>query len=206
MTLPEVAGLVGVSHQYLSMIERGLKPLDRRSMISALAAALRVSETELTGGPHLGADPIQSGAHAAVPVLRQALEASSLDDVPVDHGRPVPELANLVTGCVEPSRAEGDLAQAGDLLPAIMEELYWQAAEPRDEKARKAALETLVEACFSAGLIAKDLGYADLAYVAVLRATQAADALSDPVARGKADVLRLFAFPRERPSWDRRLA
>ena len=43
MTLTEVAGLAGISAAYLSMAERGLRSLDRRSTISALAAALRVS-------------------------------------------------------------------------------------------------------------------------------------------------------------------
>ncbi|HVB44409.1 MAG TPA: helix-turn-helix transcriptional regulator [Streptosporangiaceae bacterium] len=54
MTLAEVAGLAGVSAAYLSMAERGLRSVDRRSMISALATALRVSETELTGQPASG--------------------------------------------------------------------------------------------------------------------------------------------------------
>jgi transcriptional regulator with XRE-family HTH domain len=66
MTLTEVAGLAGISAAYLSMAERGLRSLDRRSTISALAAALRVSETDLTGGPHLGTDPLQYGPHATI--------------------------------------------------------------------------------------------------------------------------------------------
>jgi len=44
MTLAEVAGLAGVSESYLSMAERGLQTLDRRSMISAVASALRVPD------------------------------------------------------------------------------------------------------------------------------------------------------------------
>ena len=37
----------------LVMVETGQRPLDRRSHIAALAGALKVSETDLVGGPHL---------------------------------------------------------------------------------------------------------------------------------------------------------
>src|SRR5260370_29601738 len=71
MTLAEVAGLAGVSAAYLSMAERGLRSIDRRSLISALAAALRVSETHLTGGPPPpGAAPHQAAPPHALPPLR----------------------------------------------------------------------------------------------------------------------------------------
>jgi hypothetical protein len=63
----------------------------------------------------------------------------------------------------------------------------------------------LIEACITAGLTAKDLGYVDLAHVAVLRAEEAATLLDDPVQQGKVNCLRVWTFPRER-SWDRRLA
>ena len=48
--------LAGVSFSFVSMVERGERALDRRSHIAALASALKVSETDLTGGPHLSAD------------------------------------------------------------------------------------------------------------------------------------------------------
>ena len=205
MTLAEVAGLAGISTSYLSMAERGLRSLDRRSLISALATALRVSETELTGGPHLGSDPLQSGPHAAIPALREALQTSNLGSAAVDRARPLAEIACEVTSRIVPMRANADYAGAGALLPSVLDELHWHAAQDKDEASRRLAMETLVEACVVAGLIVKDLGYLDLAHVAVLRAEAAADLLDDPVQRGKAGCLRIWAFPRER-SWDRRLA
>ncbi|MGC1281823.1 MAG: helix-turn-helix transcriptional regulator, partial [Streptosporangiaceae bacterium] len=92
MTLTEVAGLAGISAAYLSMAERGLRSLDRRSTISALAAALRVSETDLTGGPHLGADPLQYGPHATVPALRVALAMNAVGEPAVSQARPLAAL------------------------------------------------------------------------------------------------------------------
>src|ERR1700678_2959546 len=87
MTLAEVGGLAGVTAAYLSMIERGLRPLDRRSTISALAAALRVSETDLTGGPHLTGDRLQSAPHAAIPALRAALATNKMTQAAVERAR-----------------------------------------------------------------------------------------------------------------------
>jgi transcriptional regulator with XRE-family HTH domain len=49
----ELAGLAGLSPSFVSMVETGQRPLDRRSHIAALASALKVSETDLVGGPHL---------------------------------------------------------------------------------------------------------------------------------------------------------
>ena len=62
-TQVELAGLAGLPPSFLSMVESGQRPLDRRSHIAALASALRVSETDLVGGPHLTPDPMQSDAH-----------------------------------------------------------------------------------------------------------------------------------------------
>jgi transcriptional regulator with XRE-family HTH domain len=205
MTQTELAGLAGVSTAYVSMIETGQRSLDRRTHIAGFAAALRISETDLVGGPHLSADRQQSDPHTAIPALREALHVNALGSALTDRARPLRELSAEVTGKVEPLRAQANYADAGSLLPGILNELYWHAAEPGDEQQRRMALETLVEACLTAGLTVKDLGYADLAHVALLHADQAAAMLGDPIQRGKVECLRMWAFPRER-AWDHRLA
>jgi transcriptional regulator with XRE-family HTH domain len=55
MTQGELAGLAALSQSFVSLVENGQRSLDRRSYIAAIAAALRVSETDLVGGPHLSA-------------------------------------------------------------------------------------------------------------------------------------------------------
>jgi transcriptional regulator with XRE-family HTH domain len=205
MTQAQLAGLADLSPSFVSMVETGQRPLDRRSHIGAIASALRVSETDLVGGPHLSADHLQSDPHMAIPALREALQTSTLTAPAVDRARPLPELAREVGGQITPLYKKADYVGAGALLPDVLDELYWHTAQQSDEAARRLALETLIEACFTAGLTAKDLGYPDLAYVAVLRAGEAAALLDDPVQRGKVECLRIWAFPRER-SWERRLA
>src|ERR1700728_1145922 len=58
LTLEELAGLVGRSKAWLSMIENGQRPLDKRGDIAALASALEVSADALIGQP---APEIQPG-------------------------------------------------------------------------------------------------------------------------------------------------
>jgi transcriptional regulator with XRE-family HTH domain len=47
MTQVELAGLAGLASSYISMIERGQRPLRRRDHVNALAAALKVPPTEI---------------------------------------------------------------------------------------------------------------------------------------------------------------
>jgi len=205
MTQVQLADLADLSPSFVSMIENGQRPLDRRSHIAAIASALRVSETDLVGGPHLSADRLQSDPHTTIPALREALQTSKLTVPAVDRARPLPELAGEVNGRIRLLYKAADYVGGGALLPDVLDELHWHTAQAADEAARRLALETLIEACITAGLTAKDLGYVDLAHVAVLRAEEAAAVLDDPVQRGKVECLRIWAFPRER-SWDRRLA
>jgi transcriptional regulator with XRE-family HTH domain len=206
MTLAEVAGLAGISAAYLSMAERGLRSVDRRSMISDLAAALRVSETELTGGPHLGSDPEQSAPHSAILALRVALETSSLADPADCQARPAADLAAELHAIKTLYYQRCDYVSVGERLPAVLDELHARGCASSSDADRRTARLLLVEACITAGFMAKDLGYLDLAHVAALRADEAARALGDPAALSKATFLRFHTAPREIKSWDRALA
>jgi len=203
MSLAQLAGQVGLSVSFLSMAERGLRSLDRRSHISALAQALQVSETDLVGGPHLGRDPAQCDPHAVIPPLRLALQTNSLAVPAVERARPLDQLVAEVRR-IEPYHQACDYITVGRTLPDVLDELHWHAAEPADEHARRRALEALVEACTTATFTAKDLGYPDLAHLAALRAEEAASILDDPVRCGEAAFCRVHTMPRA-GSWNRTL-
>jgi transcriptional regulator with XRE-family HTH domain len=205
MSQAELAGLAGLSPSFLSMVETGHRPLDRRSHIAAIASALKVSETDLVGGPHLTADPVQADPHASIPPLRVALETNSLSDPACDYARPLPELAIELHDQVEPLFAACDYIRLGQHLPQLIDELHVHTAQPKDEAAHQLALEMLIEACVYAAFRAKDLGYPDLAHVASARAAAAADVLGDPVATGKAAYAWLQTMPRA-GSWSRTMA
>ncbi|MEV5411003.1 helix-turn-helix transcriptional regulator [Thermopolyspora sp. NPDC052614] len=192
MSLEQLAGLAGLSPSFLSMAERGQRALDRRSHIAALAAALKVSETELVGGPHLSADPVQSQPHANITALRLALTSAELGESAVDRARPVAELAATLAGPIEQAWRRNDYVTEGRLLPSVMDELHYHVANPADEHTHRLALETLVEAAVHASGLARNLGYPDLGHIASALAVAAAARLDDPVARGKA----MFVFAR----------
>ncbi|MFC6885002.1 MULTISPECIES: helix-turn-helix domain-containing protein [Actinomadura] len=201
MSLDELAGLTGLSKSFLSRAERGQRTLDRRSHLAALASALRISESDLVGGPHLSADPVQSAPHTHVPALRVALQSNSLLSPATDRARPLPDLAAALRSQIEPLRRACDYTAIGALLPDILDELHVHVAAPADEAVQRQALELLVEACVCAAFTAKNLGYVDLAYVAANRAMEAARFLNDPVQIGKAEFLRAQTMPKT--AWDR---
>lgn len=205
MSQAGLAGLAGLAPSFLSMVETGQRPLDRRSHIAAIASALKVSETDLVGGPHLTADPVQADPHASIPPLRVALETNSLTDPACDRARPLAELVRELREQVEPQFTACDYVRLGQHLPQLIDELHVHTAQPEDEAAYRLALQTLVEACAYAAFRAKDLGYPDLAHIAAARAAAAAGILDDPATTGKAAYAWLQTMPRA-GSWNRTLA
>jgi transcriptional regulator with XRE-family HTH domain len=195
-TQVELAQLAGLSHSYISMVENGQRILDRRSHIAAIATALRVSETDLVGGPHLSQDRVQSDPHMAIPPLRMALQTNTLGNSLVDRARPLGELHKIVFGQIVPFRRVCDYIGVGRLLPDVLDELHWHVAQPADEAAYRLALESLIEAYSGASGLARNLNYMDLSYLAALRAKEAAALLDDPVQQGKADFQWLLTLPR----------
>jgi transcriptional regulator with XRE-family HTH domain len=192
----ELAGLADLSPSFVSMVENGRRPLDRRSHIAALAGALNVSEADLAGGPHLTPDPLQSDPHRTIPALRVALQTNTLASPVVERARPVSELARVVTTEIEPLRRACNYVATGRLLPDVLDELHYHVAHPADEAAKRLALQTLIDACACATFTAKNLNYSDLAHLAALRAEEAADLLDEPIYKGKADFVWLNTLAR----------
>jgi transcriptional regulator with XRE-family HTH domain len=196
-TQVELAGLAGLSPSFISMVENGQRPLDRRSHIAAVASALRVSETDLVGGPHLTPDPLQSDPHMTIPALRVAILSNTLTNPVTERARPLADLAREVADGVRPACRQADYLRAGELLPTLIDELHVHVAEPADEAMLRLALETLVDACIAAEETANVLGYTDLAYAAAARAMEAAAALDEPAQRGKAEWAHVMTLPRD---------
>lgn len=146
MSQVELAGLADLSPSFISMVETGQRPLDRRSHIAGIASALRVSETDLVGGPHLTPDPLQSDPHMAIPALRVALQTNTLSTPAVDRARPLADIIQEVRAQIEPMRRACDYVGCGRLLPHIIDELHYHVAVPTDEAALQLALQTLIVA------------------------------------------------------------
>lgn len=190
-SLRVVAELAGISESYLSRLERGERPMDRRSTLEALAAALEVAPGELTGAHELVSAEGMGEVHAAVVALRVALADNALDDPADDAARPWPELAIELHRVNTELRPTADYAALGLVLPRLISELH--AVAVSDPAQRHNALAGLLDVYTAAGFTAKHLGEPDLAAVAAMHARAVAAELDSPAHTALAELLRAHA-------------
>ncbi|HEV7824089.1 MAG TPA: helix-turn-helix transcriptional regulator [Mycobacteriales bacterium] len=171
MTQQQLADAVGVSREYISMIENGRRAVTKRSLLYDLARALRVNVTDLTGQPVPPRSPAERAAHLVAPVVRQALDG--FDDLPTP--RSPEDLADLSDRAMS-ARMNADWAALGDILPGLLAE----TAVLADDGAER-ALGLHVRACVTSAQALKSFGVVDLARRVAERAAVFADRLGDPV-------------------------
>jgi hypothetical protein len=189
MSIETLAGHCGLSAGFLSMVENGLRSLNNRHHVAAIADALRVSVTDLTGQPYSpGDDSVMAEVHSGLAVIRDTLARRSLYFPEGTGARPVSVLRGE-TDKIGVLRDAGKYAEAVRLLPGILDELH-EAFASRDR--RQEVAEILIAALNDARVIARAIGYHALALVAVERERDAADATEDPVWIAFADLGRAF--------------
>ena len=187
LSLTVTAELAGLSAGYLSRIERGLRPVQRRATLEALASALRVSPSEITGQPYRPSSASEAVAHSAAPGLRAVLRDIELGEPLIGAApRPLAELRAEVTA-VTSACAACDYGALGHAVPGLLGELH-TLAEGSGE-ARRLLAETLHAAFY----LAKDLGHGDLAWTVAGRLHATAAALGDPTWGALADFVRAHA-------------
>ncbi|MFI7695688.1 helix-turn-helix domain-containing protein [Nonomuraea sp. NPDC049655] len=171
LTQDGLALLVPCSKSLVSQVERGSKPATPW-FIAAVARALRIGVTELTGQPYRGSTAPADRAHAGIPAVRIAL----------NHWDIPPELAvepRALDAMADDVRRVGvlldriDYAELGRVLPGLIEELSAVLHGSEGTKRRTVA-EMMMYAFVAAKSVAYRLGYVDLVSVAVDRAAQAA--------------------------------
>ncbi|MGH3797736.1 MAG: helix-turn-helix domain-containing protein [Pseudonocardiaceae bacterium] len=190
MTLKAVADLADISEGYLSRIERGERPIDRRSLLEAIAAALRVAPSELAeqAFPPAVADRVTGEAQAAVIALEAALADLDLG-VPTDTtSRPWPAVAADLNRLNSQLRPATDYAAQGVMLPGLLRELH--TLYVTDPKHRTDVLRALMDCYHAAGVLLKNLGVRGLPTLAAFHARRVAEELDDPAWLGLAAWLR----------------
>ena len=119
-SLDVVAGLAGISKSYLSRLESGDRALDRRSLVVALADALEVAPSEITGSAL--ATPRERADDRALQEVRSALLAVSLGE-PHGEVQPVDQLRARVASVVA-AQNDAESAAVGAALPALIRDLH----------------------------------------------------------------------------------
>lgn len=190
LNLETAAGLIGRSKGWLSMVENGHLPLDKRSDIAALAEVLEVSADTLLGEPASDISPRMPTI--SLTHLRETLHEYALDDPPDVPTRPMDQAAADLHELDQALRRT-DYDKIMRVLPDVMDELHAGAHLPEPD--RSEALRQLITACGLAVIVLRHFGHTDLAWICGDRARQAANALGDPVWSAAAAYSRAHSRP-----------
>lgn len=178
LSLTAVAGLAGITPAYLSMIERGLRPVTKRAVLEALADALQVAPTELTGSPFPPTDATDAEAHAAIREIETVLSAVDLGVDPGVAPVPWPDLRDRVVRLNTVLRPEADYAAQGRVVPDLLLQLH--TAYVRHPAHRRDVLVGLLHTYHAAAVLTKNLGVRGLPVLAARLAQQCAEELDSP--------------------------
>ena len=188
LTLREAAGLAGLSFSFWGQMERGDKAVTNRKTLEAMASALRVHPTELTGQPWTPHDADDADAHAGLMAIEIALERYELGTEPEVPARAWPQIQADLDRLIKITHWTSDHAVMGELAPAVIGELH--GAYLRLPQQRREVLLGLMNAYSSAMWSTKRLGGRGLPTLAARSVQHCAEALGDPVWLGYAAWLR----------------
>ncbi len=180
-----LAGLAGLSQPFLSQVEAGMKTIDRRSTLVAVASALQVSVADLCH-PGEPVNPTHDRAVGAMPAIRVAIaELTAGERRPASRST---EQLNADLARAQRYRAEADYAA---LMPICAGLLYDLATVgPRH----------LAEGAYLVSSPLRGLGFQDLAWHAANLAVQAARESGEAAWIGVAQHAFVGALPPETPS------
>jgi transcriptional regulator with XRE-family HTH domain len=191
LTQQGLAGRAHISKSLIAQVESGHKPATP-SLIAAVASAMNLDITDLTGQPYRASDARSDRIYTAIPQIRHALvywDIPPILDVPP---RPLADLS-AETKQVNRLRALASYIELGTLLPALIMELTVHAHQARGAD-RAAVFRLLSDAYTAVDSMAYKLGYMDLFAMAVERMSWAASQTDDPMLRPVAAIRRSSAF------------
>ncbi|MGH3763119.1 helix-turn-helix domain-containing protein [Actinophytocola sp.] len=180
ITQETLAGLVGRSPGWVSKIERGVLPLDRKSVVLKLAEVLDVDAVVLEGksqAPHV---PGEHGRAVVVGELRQALMrwATPAISPPSTGARHTVEELRRRVDTANQLRQDARFADLAMSLPALLDDLR----DIADIESGQNTVQTMAaEAMHDARSMTKKLGHLDLAWMSAELAGQAARKTDDPL-------------------------
>lgn len=192
LSQPELARMVDRSVAWVSQVERGVRKVDRMSVLEALAAALEVPLAELAAEAPVVAAVTEEppGASGLRLVLSGAYALRAMLD-----GRRAPAISTVRTK----ARKAWELAHAGryadltDLLRGLVPDLETAArAVPEDQRAEVFELMAATYQACSAALA--KLGEPEAAWIAADRAMAAAERARNPLLVAAGAFRLVFVF------------
>jgi transcriptional regulator with XRE-family HTH domain len=180
-----LAGLIGRSESWLSQVERGIRPIDRLSVLIDIAHVLKVNVTDLTGQPFSLA-PNGGVENDAVRAIRRAL--TRYDAIPAilyparDKRAPAPDVASLQRQVQQAWRLRqaARYSELGAVLPRLMADTE-RATRELEGSDRLAAFVVLAETDHLMAMVLKKFGENELAWIAADRGVLAAERAEAPL-------------------------
>lgn len=198
MSQVEFAAHVGRSESWVSQIERGVRPIDRLSVLQKVADALGVSVTELRGPsePEVSGGEERPEAYEQLRLVLTGHPAISMllgEDVPGVDDQRMEELRRLHASAwplVHEARYDELTALLAELIPTMERATRTAASEEMQGDARRLLADTYQMA---AAMLAKT-SETDAAWVAADRAAFVAEQVEDPllVAAGMFRMAHVF--------------
>jgi transcriptional regulator with XRE-family HTH domain len=180
-----LANLVGRSEAWLSQVERGIRHVDRLSIIIKLAQVLKVSVEDLIGQPFSLA-PNGGAEYRAIPALRAALTdyemiAATFAATTADH-EPVRDLRSLQSNADQANRLyqAAHYEEAGLLLSRLIGEAQRAAQELTSDDGR-AAFGVLAQTYHITAKTLTKVGETELAWIAAERSLPAVEHAESPL-------------------------
>ena len=180
-----LAGLIGRSESWLSQVERGIRPIDRLSVLIDIAHVLKVNVTDLTGQPFSLA-PNGSFENDAVYAIRHALTRydaipAILDPAHQKHPA-APDVASLQRHLQRAwqLRQAARYSELGAVLAPLMADTE-RATRELEGIGRLAAFAVLAETYHVTAMALKKFGENELAWIAADRGVLAAERAEAPL-------------------------
>ena len=175
-----LAGLVGRSESWLSQVERGVRDVDRVSVLVEMAKVLRVELAELVGQPF--ALRAADGSHEYV---KAAAIRAALTDIRPSNGTGSDGALDLdgLAVAVREFQATYQAAryeEAGGMVTGLVHRAQDAVFSARQGDDRRRALRLLVEVYASTAALSSRVGEAGLSWVAADRAVLIAQHTGDP--------------------------
>jgi transcriptional regulator with XRE-family HTH domain len=189
LTQRELADLSHVSYSTLTKVEQNILPASP-SVIGALARALSIPVTTLTGQPYLD-ELRQDQLDELIQPIREALNLYDLGPDPDVSPRPVPELAEHAEHLCVLVRATHIKRVATELPGLIAEATTAVHLSPEDDNWRMLA--GIYRTAYD---VTTKLGFLDLCTVALDRMEWAAQRASDPVVGAMRQYMRALTYLR----------